>query len=91
MDKIVEMNTALKFATLCRSKCRHKDSRIASRQTTRVEAGVLEFLDAGSTPVVSILRNQMISMSVKILDIQGFGTFFMSMNLMKCHLNIVKI
>lgn len=68
MDKIVEMSAALKRVNPCGSKCRHKDSRIASRQTTRVEAGVLELLDAGSTPAVSIHEFDRDSMSVKILD-----------------------
>lgn len=90
MDKIVKMSAAKKFAIPCRSKCRHKDSRIANRQTTRVEVDVLELLDAGSTPAVSIIRFHWISMNVKTLVYQGFFILSMSYSFIEYQTNVVK-
>ena len=54
MDKIVEMNAALKFEIPCRPKLRHNAARTLNRQTTRVVTEVSEFLDVGSTPRIDI-------------------------------------
>lgn len=40
----------------CRSKCQRNAIRIASRQTTGVEARVSEFLVAGSAPMASYME-----------------------------------
>jgi len=56
--------------------CRHNATRIANGQTTRVEAEVLEFLDAGSTPAVSIHMKPLSFIECqKPCYIKGFGTF----------------
>ena len=76
VDQIVEMSAALKRVNPCGSKCRHKDSRIANRQTTRIETGVLEFLDAGSIPAIS----------VKIYDAKKCSIKYISVSMAKIYL-----
>jgi len=55
---------------------RQKAARNANISATLVDAWVAIFLDVGSTPTVSIKRNQWISNWSKALVYQGFFYFY---------------